>query len=57
MVAGDQAAYGDVVSGDAPVSYWRLDEAAGPIAADEMATNPGVYQGTPTYGQDGANTL
>ena len=45
---------GMLVSGDAPVSYWRLDEAAGPTAVDEMATNPGLYQGTPAYGEPGA---
>ena len=44
---------GMLVSGDAPVSYWRLDEAAGPIAVDEMAANPGLYQGTPVYGRAG----
>ena len=38
-----------------PVSYWRLDEAAGPIAADEMAANPGLYQGTPVYGRAGCD--
>ena len=39
---------------DGPVSYWRLDEAAGPVAVDEMAANPGTFKGTPVYGQPGA---
>ena len=47
MVTGDDAAYETAVSDDVPVSYWRLDEAAGPFAADEQAANPGTYQGTP----------
>ena len=51
---GDQAAYGLLVAGDGPVSYWRLDEAAGPVAVDEMAANYGTFKGTPVYGQPGA---
>ncbi len=54
MVRVIDAAYGDVVSGDAPVSYWRLDEATGPVAVDETGANPGLYQGTPGYGEPGA---
>ena len=46
-----------VVLTDGPVSYWRLDEEAGLVAVDETATNPGVYSGTPSYGQNGASVL
>jgi hypothetical protein len=55
MQAGDHAAYGVLVAADVPVSYWRLDEATGPFAVDEMAANPGTYQGTPTFREPGAD--
>ena len=52
---GDATAYGTLVTGDTPLSYWRLDETAGTIALDEMSLNPGAYQGTPLLGEPGAN--
>ena len=55
VVAGDQTAYGSAVLGDSPVSYWRLDEDSGSVALDETGANPGAYQGTPSYGQPGAD--
>ena len=57
MVTGDDAAYETAVSDDVPLSYWRLDEAAGPFAADEQAANPGTYQGSPGYVQPGAEVV
>jgi hypothetical protein len=35
---------------DSPVSYWRLGEGSGTVAADERAANPGTYQNSPTLG-------
>jgi hypothetical protein len=50
----DAGVYGSLVVGDGPVSYWRLDEVGGPSAIDEMAANPGIYEGTPSFTEDGA---
>lgn len=36
------------------LSWWRLDEAAGSAAADEMILSPGVYTSTHTKGAAGA---
>ena len=52
----DPTTYGNHVTDDNPVGYWRLDEAIGPKAFDETATNLAVYQGTPAYTQPGAET-
>jgi hypothetical protein len=46
--------YRDEVLADAPLAYWRLDEAAGPNAKDETGTFPGKYQGGVTFGVLGA---
>jgi hypothetical protein len=35
--------YANAVAADGPVSYWRLGESAGTVAADSMATNTGAY--------------
>ncbi|HEY6058778.1 MAG TPA: LamG-like jellyroll fold domain-containing protein, partial [Candidatus Limnocylindrales bacterium] len=48
-------AYRDAVLADTPVSYWRLGEADGPTAVDEMGANDATYLGSPTYGQAGLN--
>lgn len=48
--------YDDTVVADAPVSYWRLDETAGTVAADQIAANPGTYSGGFTLNQPGALT-
>jgi autotransporter-associated beta strand protein len=36
-------AYTQIVRGDSPVSYWRLDETNGTIAYDTLGANNGVY--------------
>ncbi|SDV04431.1 PKD repeat-containing protein [Microlunatus sagamiharensis] len=47
--------YGADVWKNKPNFYWRLGEAAGPVAADTTANdNRGLYSGTPTFGQPGA---
>ena len=56
VAIGDPVAYAGAVNGDLPVSYWRLDEATGAVAADQTGANPGLYSGTPGYGQPGAST-
>jgi hypothetical protein len=40
-----------------PVGYWRLGEASGTNAADELSTNDGTYTNTPTLGQVGSLAL
>jgi YVTN family beta-propeller protein len=47
------SSYAQVVKGDAPAGYWRLDETTGTTAADSAGTNPGTYQGPPTLGVAG----
>jgi hypothetical protein len=37
-----------------PVAYWRLGEASGTVAADEMEANDGTYVNAPTLGVAGA---
>lgn len=37
-----------------PISYWRLGEASGTVATDEMGANNGTYVNTPTLGVAGA---
>lgn len=37
-----------------PVAYWRLGEASGTVAVDEMGTADGVYETGVTLGQGGA---
>jgi hypothetical protein len=37
----------------APVGYWKLGEASGTVAADEMGASPGAYVGSPTLGAAG----
>src|SRR5262249_52793928 len=36
-------AYTQIVRGDSPISYWRLDETNGTIAYDTLGFNNGVY--------------
>jgi hypothetical protein len=50
------ATYREEVLADAPASYWRLDEASGPAAADEKAVNPGTYTAGVTLGRPGPLT-
>jgi len=56
-VAGNQPAvdsYSNEVLADAPSAYWRLGEASGTTAVDEIGTTPGTYTGGVTLGQAGA---
>jgi hypothetical protein len=46
--------YADAILADGPVSWWRLDEASGTTAADQIGANPGTYTGGFTLGQPGA---
>jgi Concanavalin A-like lectin/glucanases superfamily/Fibronectin type III domain len=43
--------YSAEVVADSPVSYWRLGESSGTVAADARGVNPGVYANSPTLGQ------
>jgi hypothetical protein len=48
-------AYRRAVLADAPVAYWRLEEAAGTVARDEIGAHPATYSVTGiTYAVDGA---
>jgi hypothetical protein len=46
--------YQAAVLADRPIAYWRLGERSGSTAADQMVAYPGVYQGTPRVGAQGA---
>jgi len=48
--------YRAAVLDTAPVGYWRLGEASGTTAVDEMAANAGAYVGAPTLGVTGLLT-
>jgi hypothetical protein len=49
--------YAELVGGDAPVGYWRLDEPSGPTAADSSGRgNTGEYRPTVQHGESGALT-
>lgn len=48
--------YAAVVASDSPVSYWRLGEPSGTVAADTLGASPGTYTGSPTLGSTGAIT-
>lgn len=45
--------YRDAVLATNPVAYWRLGEASGTVARDEMGANDGTYVNTPTLGVAG----
>lgn len=47
-------AYEDIVLGDSPVAYWRLDETSGTTASDEVGTRHGTHVNTPTLNQAAA---
>ncbi len=52
--------YRAAVTGDGPAGYWRLGEATGVTAADEMGASAGTYRngvslGVPSLTNDGAN--
>jgi hypothetical protein len=44
--------YQALILGDAPIAYWRLEEAEGPVA-QAAAGDPGAYTGSPALGQAG----
>jgi hypothetical protein len=46
--------YRDEVLADGPRAYWRLDEATGTRAADQLSANPGAYTNGVTLDQPGA---
>jgi hypothetical protein len=46
--------YAAEVEADAPAAYWRLGEANGPVARDEIGQNPGTYVGEVALGRNGA---
>lgn len=51
--------YHERILDDAPSQYWRLGEASGTTAVEEVGTDDGTYVGTVTYGEPGivaANT-
>lgn len=47
------ANYRGMILADNPVSYWRLNEVNGTVAADEKGSNPGTYVGSPNLRQLG----
>lgn len=50
------SAYREAVLADSPVAYWRLGEASGTNAADEMGTYDATYVNTPTLAASGLLT-
>ena len=50
-IGGDT--YRQAVINTGPISYWRLGEASGTFARDEMGANPGTYVGGPSLGVPG----
>ena len=51
-IGGDT--YRQAVVNTGPVGYWRMGEASGTNAVDQMGANNGTYVGTPTLGAAGA---
>lgn len=51
--AGAKIRYGKLMLATSPVNYWRLGDASGTTAVDEMGVNNGTYVGTPTLGAAG----
>jgi len=45
------SAYGQAISGDQPVGWWRLGDASGTTATDQEGLNNGAYAGGVTLGQ------
>jgi hypothetical protein len=48
------SAYRSAVMADGPAGYWRLGEASGTVAADQLSKHDGTYAYGPTLGQPGA---
>jgi PKD repeat protein len=49
-----ESSYAATVAADGPVSHWRLGEASGSVATDQMGRNPGTYKAGTTLGAPGA---
>jgi PKD repeat protein len=49
-----ESSYAATIAADGPVSHWRLGEASGSVAADQMGRNPGTYKAGTTLGAPGA---
>ena len=47
------SAYDTAVLADSPVSYWKLGETSGTVAADSAGSNPGTYTGGVTLAAAG----
>jgi hypothetical protein len=56
QTGGGGSGYRSAVLADAPASYWRVGEASGVSALDEVGGRNGSYQNTPTLGAPGALT-
>ena len=51
----DAGSYRDLVLGDQPTGYWRLDEPSGPLATNEIAGGQRArYSNHPLLDEDGA---
>jgi hypothetical protein len=53
---GVEKVYNEIIVDDMPYYYWRLGEASGTVAVDEMGHCDGTYTATPTLGVAGAIT-
>jgi hypothetical protein len=42
--------YTNAILDSNPIGYWKLGEATGPVAVDEIGSNDGTYFGNPTLG-------
>ena len=52
--AATATTYRDEVLSDSPRAYWRLDEATGTTASDQLSANPGTYTNGVLLNQTGA---
>lgn len=53
---GGSVAYATQIVADGPVAYYRLGESSGTTVNDEISTNDGTYQNSPTLGTTGLIT-
>lgn len=51
---GQWSGYREYLMSLNPIAYWRLGEASGTVAVDEVGANNGTYVGSPTLGAAGA---
>jgi hypothetical protein len=54
FVVSGVSGYAAEVASDGPTGYWRLGEASGPTARDQVGPNAGTYVGDVTFGHPGA---